>query len=197
MTSITSKNDKKNYRKTTLNGKLRGFATIPLTKWTREIAEAQAKINTHSQEENTVHTFMTEEEWNNAHWNNGEGKNLPCNCKNKYLQLNGGGKHKWLNDNMFNTSFKYTLQFVKVPSWCELPDEIIKIGETWIMKHDPNSDTKDEELWIPHRICGDIIIGVMMPENTKFEFHKLGDKITHFEQPKTSFEYRGIYGFQA
>ena len=29
------------------------------------------------------------------------------------------------------------------------------------------------------------------------DFNKLGDKITHFEQPKTSFEYRGIYGFQA
>lgn len=197
MTSITSKNDKINYRKTTFKGKLRGFATTPLTKWTREIAEAQNKINTHSQDKNTVHKFMTEEEWNNAHWNNGEGTNLPYNCENKYLQLNGGGKQQWLNDNIFNTSFKYTLQFVKVPSWCELPDEIIKMGETWIMKEDPTKNTKNEELWIPHRMCGDIIIGVMMPENTKFVFGNLGDKINHIEQPKTSFEYRGIYGFRS
>ena len=90
MTSITAKNDEKNYRKTTVKGKLRGFATTPLAKWTREITEAQAKINTHLQEENTIHKFMTKEEWNNAHWNEGEGDNLPYNCKNEYLQLNSG-----------------------------------------------------------------------------------------------------------
>jgi len=195
MTSITAKNDEKNYRKTTVKGKLRGFATTPLDKWTREITEAQAKINTHLQEENTIHKFMTKEEWNNAHWNEGEGDNLPYNCKNEYLQLNSGGKHKWMNDNILNTSFKYTLQFYKVPAAKELPGEIITIGENWIMKLSPTNTYKD--VYLPHRTCGDVIIGVMMPENTEFDFNKLGDKITHFEQPKTSFEYRGIYGFQA
>ena len=141
---------------------------------------------------------MTEQQWNNAHWNEGDGQNLPYNCKNKYLQLNAGGKTKWQLDEMKNASIDYTLRFYKVHATKELPDEIIKIGENWIMKLTDDS-LETDDVWMPHRICGEVIIGVLMPSTlTSFNINQdLGDKIQHLEQPKTSFEFRGIYGVRS
>jgi hypothetical protein len=181
------------------------FANTPVKKWHKEIALARNNIRDHPEEENTVYKFMTEEEWNNAHWNEGEGLNLPYNCKNKYLQLTNTtpkGKLLWLQDTLTNINIKYNLKFCRVPSTHTLPDEIPEYGVDWIMEEDPDlvvPPNHHEIPWIPHRICGAVIIGVMVPEGYDFDdfnLRKLGDKITHFEQPKTSFEYRGIYGVQ-
>ena len=166
--------------------------------WTAEYADAINKLTASPEEPNVLYKFMTEKQWNNAHWNKGDGENLPYNCKNKYLQINGGGKTKWQEDEMKNANIDYTLRFYKVPATKELPDEIIKIGENWIMKlTDDSLDTDD--VWMPHRICGEVIIGVLMPSTlTSFNINQdLGDKIQHLEQPKTSFEFRGIYGVRS
>tara|TARA_B100001094_G_scaffold42764_1_gene37546 strand:+ start:349 stop:957 length:609 start_codon:yes stop_codon:yes gene_type:complete len=176
------------------------FATVLISiddLWTAEYADAINKITTSPEEPNTLYKYMTEKQWNNAHWNEGDGQNLPYNCKNKYLQLNAGGKTKWQEDNLKQT-INYTLRFYKIPATKELPDEIIKIGENWIMKLIDDS-LETEDVWMPHRICGEIIIGVLMPRQLKsFNINTdLGDKIQHLEQPKTSFEFRGIYGVRS
>ena len=165
--------------------------------WSAEYADAINKVTNSPEEPNTLYKYMTEEQWNNAHWNKGEGQNLPYNCKNKYLQLNAGGKTKWQEDNLKQT-INYTLRFYKVPATKELPDEIVKIGENWIMKM-LETNIIGEDVWTPHRMCGEIIIGVLMPRQLKsFNINTdLGDKIPHLEQPKTSFEFRGIYGVRS
>ena len=175
------------------------FATVTINGlWTAEYADAINKLTTSPEEPNMLYKYMTEEQWNNAHWNKGSGENLPYNCKNKYLQINGGGKTKWQEDEMKNASIDYTLRFYKVPATKELPDEIIRIGENWIMKL-VDDDLATEDVWMPHRICGEVIIGVLMPSTLRsFNINQdLGDKIQHLEQPKTSFEFRGIYGVRS
>jgi len=173
------------------------FATTISSTWNRQLATAYNNIGDYPEKENTVYKFMTKEQWNGAYWNIGEGQNLPYNCKNKYLQLNVGGKTKWQEDNLKQT-INYTLRFYNIPATKELPDEIIKIGENWIMKL-VDDDSATENVWIPHRMCGAIIIGVLMPRQLKsFNINTdLGDKIPHLEQPKTSFEFRGIYGVRS
>ena len=175
------------------------FATAAIDGlWTAEYADAINKLTASPEEPNVLYKFMTEKQWNNAHWNKGDGENLPYNCKNKYLQINGGGKTKWQEDEMKNASIDYTLRFYKIPATKELPDEIIKIGENWIMKA-VDDYLATENVWMPHRICGEVIIGVLMPSTlTSFNINQdLGDKIQHLEQPKTSFEFRGIYGVRS
>ena len=175
------------------------FATVTINGlWTAEYADAINKLTTSPEEPNMLYKYMTEEQWNNAHWNKGNGENLPYNCKNKYLQINGGGKTKWQEDEMKNASIDYTLRFYKVPATKELPGELIKIGENWIMKLTDDS-LETEDVWMPHRICGEVIIGVLMPSTLRsFNINQdLGDKIQHLEQPKTSFEFRGIYGVRS
>ena len=175
------------------------FATVTINGlWTAEYADAINKLTTSPEEPNMLYKYMTEEQWNNAHWNKGSGENLPYNCKNKYLQINGGGKTKWQEDEMKNASIDYTLRFYKVPATKELPGELIKIGENWIMKL-VDDDLATEDVWMPHRICGEVIIGVLMPSTLRsFNINQdLGDKIPHLEQPKTSFEFRGIYGVRS
>ena len=163
--------------------------------WTAEYADAINKVTNSPEEPNTLYKYMTEEQWNNAHWNKGEGQNLPYNCKNKYLQLNAGGKTKWQDDELKKT-YRYDLKFYKIRADQPLPDENRRIGGEWIMKLlDDSLDTED--VWIPHRVCGDVIIGVLAPRNYEFSIDKLGDRIPHFETPNLSFEYRGIYGVQS
>jgi len=215
MPNLVATNDKKNYHKTTVNGgerqvvikedkvseKNSPFANIPIIEWNEERAVAHGNIRDHPEEENTVYKFMTEEQWINAHWNKGEGHNLPYNCKNKYLQLNKSlskGKQQWLKDTLADTIIKYDLIFCRVSSIQKLADEDATIGKNWIMKKNPDlvvPPNHNKDIWIPHRICGTVIIGVMIPRGYKdFTLKQLGDKIAHFVQPKTSFEYRGIYG---
>ena len=170
------------------------FANTNNFLWTREHIEALNEINNSPEEENTVHQYMTEEQWNKAHWNEGEGENLPYNCLNKYLQLNGGGKKQWNKERLANAKYNYTLSFFEIAENKALPDEDKTIGRDWIMKLDNNRSDMQEPLYLPCRKCGSVYIGVLMPENTEFTLDMLGDRILHLEQPRTSFEYRGIYG---
>jgi len=215
-TNMTEMNDKANYRKTTINGGLlkqdesepmdideSPFAEEGKTIddiWSWEYMEAINRVNDEPESPNTIYKYMTEKQWDNAHWNQGEGQNLPYDCKNKYLRINAGGKKKWQEDELEKT-YKYDLKFYKIRADQPLPDENKSIGEDWIMKRlDENTfygASKNEELWIPHRVCGDVIIGVLAPENYQFSINKLGDRIPHFETPNLSFEYRGIYGVQS
>ena len=128
--------------------------------WSAEYADAINKVGDYPEEPNVLYKYMTEEQWNNAHWNKGEGQNFPATK--------------------------------------ELPDEIVKIGENWIMKM-LETNIIGEDVWTPHRMCGEIIIGVLMPRQlNSFNINTdLGDKIPHLEQPKTSFEFRGIYGVRS
>ena len=136
---------------------------------------------------------MTEEQWNKAHWNEGEGENLPYNCLNKYLQLNGGGKKQWNKERSANAEFNYTLRF-EIAENKALPDEDKTIGKDWLMKFDNNRSGMQEPLLCSYRKCGSVYIGVLAsPENTDFSFDMFGDRINNIEQPKHS-EYRGIYG---
>lgn len=211
--NMTEINDKANYRKTTFNGGLlkrdesepmdiddsiSPFAQEGKTiddMWSEESMKAFNRVNDEPELPNTIYKYMTEKQWNNAHWNKGEGQNLPYNCKNKYLRINAGGKKKWQEDELEKT-YNYTLKFYKIRADQPLPDENRSIGGEWIMKLlDDSLDT--ENVWIPHRVCGDVIIGVLAPENYEFSIDKLGDRIPHFETPKLSFEYRGIYGVQS
>lgn len=204
----TIKNDKKNRRKTTIDGGLLKpnmefvekpkFALNQITEWNVERAEAFVNINNKPEEPNTIYKYMTENEWSNAHWNKGSGKNLPIDCKNKYLQLNGGGKKQYNKEHS-----EYELKFYEVPSDYRLPDEEIDLGNTWIMKENPAIVAEWRGKYTEHRICGSVIVGVMIPKDMikpDFQFndpmrkgkHYLGKKID-IPQPKTHFEYRGIY----
>lgn len=213
-TNMTEINDKANYRKTTINGGLlkrdesepmdideSPFAEEGKTiddMWTGEYMIDFNKINDSPESPNTIYKYMTEKQWNKAHWNKGEGQNLPYNCKNKYLRINAGGKKKWQEDELKKT-YKYELKFYKISARDALPDENKTIGGDWIMKRLDEclyGVERKEEVWIPHRVCGDVIIGVLAPENYEFSIDKLGDRIPHFETPNLSFEYRGIYGVQ-
>ena len=220
MTSTVTANmteifDKVNYRKTTIDGGLlkrdesepmdideSPFAEEGKTIddiWTWEYMEAINRVNDDPESPNTIYKYMTEKQWDNAHWNKGEGQNLPYNCKNKYLRINAGGKKKWQDDELKKT-YKYELKFYKISARDALPDENKTIGEDWIMKRLDEclyGVERKEEVWIPHRVCGEVIIGVLAPENYEFSFDKLGDRIPHFETPNLSFEYRGIYGVQS
>ena len=51
--------------------------------WSAEYANAISKVTNSPEEPNVLYKYMTKEQWNNAHWNKGEGQNLPYNCKNK------------------------------------------------------------------------------------------------------------------
>jgi hypothetical protein len=164
--------------------------------WSREHIEAVNKINKNPDEGNSIYKYMTEEQWNNAHWNNGEGENLPYNCQNKYLQLNGGGKKQWNEERLSNAKLNYTLSFFEIAENKALPDEDTTIGIDWLMKQDNKRSNAQEPLYLPCRRCGSVYIGVMHPENIEFAFDMLGDRINNFEQPQTSFEYRGIYGIR-
>lgn len=214
-TNMTEINDKANYRKTTFNGGLlkrdesepmdideSPFAEEGKTiddMWTWEYMEAINRVNDSPESPNTIYKYMTEKQWDNAHWNKGEGQNLPYNCKNKYLRINAGGKKKWQEDELKKT-YKYELKFYKISARDALPDENKTIGGDWIMKRLDEclyGVERKEEVWIPHRVCGEVIIGVLAPENYEFSIDKLGDRIPHFETPNLSFEYRGIYGVQS
>ena len=215
-TNMTEMNDKANYRKTTINGGLlkqdesepmdideSPFAEEGKTiddMWSWEYMEAINRVNDDPESPNTIYKYMSEKQWDNAHWNKGEGQNLPYDCKNKYLQIKGGGKKKWQEDELEKT-YRYDLKFYKIRADQPLPDENRRIGGEWIMKYDgvhPSINGRStEDVWIPHRVCGDVIIGVLAPENYEFSFDKLGDRIPHFETPNLSFEYRGIYGVQS
>ena len=220
MTSTVTANmteifDKVNYRKTTIDGGLfkrdesepmdidePPFAEEGKTIddiWTWEYMEAINRVNDDPESPNTIYKYMTEKQWDNAHWNKGEGQNLPYNCKNKYFRINAGGKKKWQEDELKKT-YKYELKFYKISARDALPDENKTIGGDWIMKRLDEclyGVERKEEVWIPHRVCGEVIIGVLAPENYEFSFDKLGDRIPHFETPNLSFEYRGIYGVQS
>jgi hypothetical protein len=210
-TNMTEMNDKANYRKTTINGGIlkqdesepmdideSPFAEEGKTIddiWSWEYMEAINRVNDEPDSPNTIYKYMTEKQWDNAHWNQGEGQNLPYDCKNKYLRINAGGKKKWQEDELEKT-YKYDLKFYKISSRDALPGENKTIGGDWIMKLlDDSLDAED--VWIPHRVCGEVIIGVLAPENYEFSINKLGDRIPHFETPNLSFEYRGIYGVQS
>ena len=118
------------------------------------------------------------------------------NCQNKYLQLNGGGKKQWNEERLSNAKLNYTLSFFEIAENKALPDEDTTIGIDWLMKQDNKRSNAQEPLYLPCRRCGSVYIGVMHPENIEFAFDMLGDRINNFEQPQTSFEYRGIYGIR-
>ena len=100
------------------------------------------------------------------------------------MRINAGGKTKWQEDELEKT-YRYDLKFYKIRADQPLPDENRRIGDDWIMKLlDDSLDTED--VWIPHRVCGDVIIGVLAPENYEFSIDKLGDRIPHFETPNLS-----------
>ncbi len=214
-TNMTEINDKANYRKTTIDGGLlKSDESEPMdidespfaeegktidAIWTSEHMEALNRINNEPDEPNTIYKYMTEKQWENAHWNQGEGQNLPYDCKNKYLQIHAGGKKKWQEDELKKT-YRYDLKFYKISARDALPDENKTIGGDWIMERLDEclyGVERNEEIWIPHRVCGDVIIGVLAPRNYEFSIDKLGDRISHFETPNLSFEYRGIYGVQS
>jgi len=168
-----------------------GFATEKMSVWDNpKMAEAIRDMTEKPEEENTAYKFMTEEEWNNAKWNQGEGVNLPMKIKNKYLVADG--KQQFVRDSIKDVEIKLNLKFYEIPSQYKLPDEEIIIGDNWIMK-------EVEDRYEPHRICGTVIIGILAPEDVTVEcvalpyFH-IGNRL-NIGIPKTSFEHRGIYEY--